>query len=78
MPSEVGIIDANESIGSLPSCSSNQLSKNPNKIPILSVLPVFDVDVCPLCAVGVDDVAALDEEAVLRALHVRHLLQRGG
>ena len=41
-------------------------------------LPVFDVDVGPLGAVGVDDVAALDEEAVLRALHVRHLLQRGG
>ena len=67
MPSEVSIIDANESIGSLPSCSSNQHNKNPNKN-LHPVLPVLDVDVCPLRPVGVDDVAALDEEAVLRAL----------
>ena len=72
MPSEVGIIDANESIGSLPSCFSNQHNKIPNKN-LHPVLPVFDVDVCPLCAVGVDDIAALDEEAVLRALHVRNI-----
>ena len=44
---------------------------------MVMVLPVFDVDVRLLGAVGVDDLAALDEDAVLRALHVVHVLQRG-
>ena len=40
-------------------------------------LPVFDVDVGLLGAVSIDDLAALDQDAVRRALHVVHVLQRG-
>ena len=51
----------------------------PNKIPKKNklCLPVLDVDVGLLGPVGVDDVAAPDEDAVLGALHVVHVLQRG-
>ena len=57
----------------------NQLYKNGQTCSFfhcLIILPVFDVDVCLLGAVGVDHLAALDEDAV--ALDVVHVLQRRG